>query len=156
MIGTHELNFNKTLHPMMRSQMAQAANLAQVVPPRKGSMEGVWVQVNAPKVTDTPARQSPRDFVALPGFAPDAHFGILSVERYVDNPDNRRKDRVGEVYFKIRDFTRGNGMDPYGFTNLRPEQITGFVIRAFVTPSEEVMATRALAEAAAAQTPQGV
>ena len=68
--------------------------------------------------------------------------------------ENRRLGRVGEVYIKIRSITRGNGLRPYGFTNLRLSQITGFMVTGIVTPSEETLATRALAQAAA-QAPQG-
>ena len=43
----------------------------------------------------------------------------------------------------------GNGLRPFGFTNLRPEQITGFMVTGIVTPKvEPEMATKALAEAA--------
>lgn len=147
MIATHELNFHHSLHPMVRCAVLMAANMA---------VQGAEVTVclTAPKVTDTPARKSPQEFLTLPGVAPDCQIGPMTVHRYVDNSENRRLGRVGRPYFKVRSITRANGLDPYGWTNVRPEQITGFMVLGVVTPTEEQMATRALAEAA--QTPQGV
>jgi len=154
MIHNHEIS-NRNLHPMMQAQLLMAVNLAEQIGPLPAdSLNGVWVRVTAPKVTDTPARKEGVDF--LPGFAPGLHFGLMTVNRYVDNPDNRRKDRVNAVYFKIKDFARGNGLKPYGWTNLRPSQLTGFVVTGVMIPEVEAeMATKALAEAAS-QTPSGV
>ena len=151
MIGTHEI-VNRNLHPMMQAQMLLAANTAE-------AGAEVTVCVTAPKVTDTPPRigtaSGGQDFLSLPGVGPETHIGPMTVHRYVDNPENRRKERVGGVYFKVRSVTRANGLRPFGWVNLRPEQITGFMVLGVITPSEEEMATRRLAEAAAAQAPQG-
>jgi len=149
MILTQELTTQKTLHPMMQCQLLMAMNMAE-------AGAEVTVCLTAPKVTDAPPRQSPQDYLTVPGISPDTQIGPMTVCRYVDNTDNRRKERVGGVYLKIRSVTRANGLNPYGWTNVRLEQITGFMVLGVVTPTEEQMAMRALAVAAAAQTPSGV
>lgn len=147
MIYTHELD-TPNLHPMVACQFLLALNMAE-----QGAE--VTVCLTAPKVTDTAPRQSPQDYLTLPGIAPGTQIGPMTVHRYVDNSENRRLGRVGAVYVKIRSITRANGLRPYGWTNLRPSQITGFMVLGVQTPTEEQLATRALGEAAA-QTPQGV
>ena len=144
MIQIHEI-CNTHLHPTVLAQLIMVANMADM-----GAE--VTVCVMAPKVTDAPARETPQDYLPLPGVSPQCQIGPLSVHRYVDNTENRRLDRVGGVYFKIRSVTRANGLRPYGWTNLRPEQITGFMLLGMRIPSEEELATRALGEAA--QQPQ--
>jgi hypothetical protein len=150
MIGTHEI-VNRNLHPIQACSLLMAANMAE-------AGAEVTVCMTVPKVTDAAPRQGNGvDFLSLPGIAPDAQIGPMTVHRYVDNAKNRREERVGQVYFKVRSITRANGLRPFGWTNVRPEQITGFMLLGIVTPTEEQMATRALAEAAAAQAqaPQG-
>jgi hypothetical protein len=148
MIFTHEI-VNRNLHPMMQCAMLMAANMAE-----QGAE--VTVCLTAPKVTETAPRVgNGQDYMSLPGVSPETQIGPMSVHRYVDNPDNRRKGRVGQVYFKVRSITRANGLRPYGWTNLRPSQITGFMVLGVVTPEPtEELATRALGEAAT-QAPQG-
>jgi len=148
MILTQELKTQKTLHPMVQCQLLMAMNMAE-------AGAEVTVCLTAPKMTDAEPRQSPQDYLTLPGIAPDAQIGPVSVHRYVDNRENQRLDRVGAIYLKVRSITRANGLNPYGWTNVRLEQITGFMVLGVVTPTEEQMAMRALAQAAA-QTPQGV
>lgn len=150
MIGTHEI-VNRNLHPMMLCQMLMAANMAE-------AGAEVTVHLTAPKVTDTAPRVgNGQDYVSLPGLSAETQIGPMTVHRYVDNAKNRREERVGAVYFKVRSVTRANGLQPFGWVNLRPSQITGFAVLGIVTPSEEEMATRRLAEAAQAeaQAPQG-
>jgi hypothetical protein len=147
MIYKHELKAAKGLHPLMRAQLLLAAISIEA-----GAI--VHVHATAPKVTDTPARVGGgQDFLTIPGISPDAQIGPMTLHRYVDNADNRRQDRVNEIYLKIRSITRANGFDPFGFTNLRLSQLTGFVVVGVETPEPE-MATAALAQAAQAQAPK--
>lgn len=149
MIGLHEI-VNRNLHPMMQAQMLMAALSAE-------AGAEVTVYLTAPKVTDAPPRigtaSGGQDYLTIPGLTTETHIGPVTVHRYVDNAQNRREERVGRVYFKVRSVTRANGLLPFGWVNLRPEQITGFTVLGIVTPSEEELAMRALAEAA--QAPQG-
>jgi hypothetical protein len=156
MIYTHEI-VNRNLSPMALGQLFMALNLAE-----QGAT--VTVYLTAPKVTETKPRIGGGvDFVSIPGLAPDAQIGTLTVHRYVDNPANRREDRVNAVYFKVKSITRANGFRDHGFTNLRPSQITSFTVLGLDTYKAErqaeaeieEMATKALAEAAS-QTPSGV
>ena len=144
MIGTHELTLSRALHPTMQCAFLMALNMIE-----QGAE--VTVCLTAPKATDTPPRiGGGQDYLSLPGVSPDCQIGPMSLHRYVDNPDNRRKERVDQIYVKIRSITRANGLLPHGWTNVRMEQITGFMVLGVRTPSEEELATRALGEAATA------
>jgi hypothetical protein len=142
MIYENEL-VNDNLHPMMQAQLLMAANMAEL-----GST--VTVCLTAPKVTDGKPRIAGKDYMGLPGVAPGTQIGPLEVHRYVDNPGNRKLDRVNGVYFKVRSVTRANGKQPFGWTAVRPHDITGFMILGVETGDSQdaELATRSLAEAA--------
>jgi len=139
---------NRNLHPMQQAQLLMALNMVE-----QGA--SITVCLTAPKVTDTPPRIGDgKDYVSLPGISPETQIGTLSVHRYVDNRENQKLERVGAVYFKVKSITRANGLRPYGFANLRPSQLTGFMVLGIETHEEqEQLATAALAEAAQAQAP---
>lgn len=88
----------------------------------------VTVSMTYRKQTKTRPRIAGEDYVAMPGVSMEAQTGTLMVHRKVDNPANRRKGVVGEVYFKIKSNTRADGDQAFGFTNVRPEGITAFVV----------------------------
>jgi hypothetical protein len=146
MIYPHEIT-NKHMSPFMRGQLLMAAQSVE-------SGHTLWVHLTAPKQGDTNPRVSGKDYVGLPGISPDTQIGPMAVHRYVDNRDNQKLDRVNLVYFKVRSITRANGLQPFGWTGVRPADITGFKILGIESP--DPMATEALGQAAAAQTPQGV
>jgi len=141
MIYANEIDKSSQLHPIMQMAIFNAAVAAE-------QGHEVWVCLTAPKVTDTPPRQgNGQDYLTLPGVSSATQIGTLSVHRYVDNAENRRLDRVDDLYFKVKSITRANGMRPYGWTNVRPSQITGFMQLGVVSPRPETeMPTRALAE----------
>lgn len=147
MIYVHEL-INRNLNPMEQCALFMALNTAA-----EGA--SVTVYLTAPKVTNTAPRIADVNYVAIPGLDPSAQIGTLSVKRYVDNADNRRQERVNEVYFKIKSVTRADGFRDHGWANLRPSQITSFKILGVNTARVETeaaeMATVALAKAAQAQ-----
>jgi hypothetical protein len=145
MIRIQEIE-NKHLHPMQHAQLVMAVNMVEL-----GAE--VWVSLTAPKTGDSKPRIAGKDYIALPGIAPDAQIGTLHVDRYVDNPSNRRIGRVGEIKLLVNSITRCNGRDPKRPTGVRVADITGFMVMGFYTPEE--MATEALARAAT-QTPSGV
>jgi hypothetical protein len=99
----------------------------------------VTVSMTYRKQTNTRARIAGEDYVAMPGVSMEAQTGTLIVHRRVDNPANRRKGVVGEVYFKIKSVTRADGVEAFGYTNVRPEGITGFVVLGMkaITPEPE-------------------
>lgn len=88
----------------------------------------VTVSMTYRKQTKTKARLAGEDYVGMPGVSFEAQTGTLSVHKRVNNPANRRKGVVGEVYLKIKSVTRADGVDSFGFTNVRPEGITAFVV----------------------------
>ncbi len=144
MIETHEMDTVR-IHPEQRSALLLAAIAVE---------QGVTVTVSlsAPKVTSAPARRPGADFVPASEDIPrDLHVGALEVHRYVDNAKNRREDRVGRLYFKVRDVFRADGFRPFGWVTVRPEDITSFKVLGLRTPQPQVeMATVALAQAAEA------
>jgi hypothetical protein len=89
------------------------------------------VAVTYPKQTDEKPRIAGEHYVGIPGIAPDVLLGSLSVHRRVDNPANRRAGVVGKVYLKVASVTRGNGVKPVGFANVRPEGLRSFVVTGF-------------------------
>ena len=86
------------------------------------------VSVTYRKQTKTKARKAGEDYVAMPGVSMEAQTGTLSVLRRVDNKANRRKGVVGEIYMKIKSVTRADGVESFGWTNVRPSGLTAFVI----------------------------
>jgi hypothetical protein len=145
MILTHELDAVR-IHPTLKALLFMAANLVE-----QGAT--VTVSLSAPKVTDAPARRPDVDFVPASESLPrDLHVGALEVHRYVDNPKNRREDRVGHLFFKVRDVLRADGFRPFGWVSVRPADITSFKVLGFYTPKPEAeMTTVALAPAAEAE-----
>ena len=88
----------------------------------------ITVSLTYRKQTKTRARIAGEDYVSMPGVSYESQTGTLSVHRKVDNPANRRKGVVGEVYLKIKSVTRADGVESFGWTNVRPEGITAFVV----------------------------
>ena len=148
MIYTNDISTDSQLHPLVQLALFNAAVAAE-------AGHTVTVCLTAPKVTDTAPRiGGGQDYMSLPGVSPETQIGTLSVHRYVDNAGNRKLDRVDGLYFKVKSITRANGLRPYGFANLRPSQLTGFMVLGIETHEEqEQLATAALAEAAQAQAP---
>ena len=83
------------------------------------------------KQTKTKARIAGEDYVAMPGVTMESQTGTMTVWRRVDNKANRRKGVVGQVYFKIKSVTRADGVESFGYTNVRPEGLTAFVVLGF-------------------------
>jgi len=107
----------------------------------------VTVALRARKATDTTPRIAGSDYVDV-GLPRDLHIGQLSVHRYVDSAENRRKDRVGRIYLKIRSVLRADGLTPYGWVNVRIEEITSFSILGVEEPEappEEISPIEAVA-----------
>ena len=88
------------------------------------------------KQTKTKARIAGEDYVAMPGVTPEAQTGTISVHRRANNRANQRKGVVGQVYLKIKSVTRANGQEAFGYTNVRPEGLTAFVVLGF-TPAPQ-------------------
>jgi len=131
MIKQNELN-TPNLNPAQASELLTAAN---------ASSEGlavITVSMTYRKQTKTKARIAGEDYVGMPGVSFESQTGTLSVHRKVDNPANRRKGVVGEVYLKIKSVTRADGVESFGWTNVRPEGITAFVVLGtkLIVPSE--------------------
>lgn len=110
------------LNPLARAMLLTAANVVD-----QGFGE-VTVSLTYDKQTDTKKRIAGEDYVGMPGVSMQAQTGVLVVERYQDNAANRKLMRVGRVYFRIRSMTRADGANPIGYTNMRPEGITAFVV----------------------------
>lgn len=148
MIQTTELSHIR-IHPTQRAALLMAATLAE-----QGAT--VTVSLNARKATDTPERRPDADFVQASASVPgDLHIGEFFVKRRVDNAKNRRDGTVGTLYFLVKDVLRADGFQPFGWTNVRPEEITAFKVLGVVTPEpqpEAEMATVALAQATETQT----
>ena len=98
----------------------------------------VTVSLTYKKQTRTKARIAGEDYVAQPGVTMESQMGTMSVHKRTDNKANRRKGVVGQVYLKIKSMTRANGVESYGWTNIRPEGITAFAILGVtpITPAE--------------------
>lgn len=92
-----------------------------------GLME-VTVSMTYRKQTRTRKRLAGEDYVGMPGVTMASQIGILRVLRRVNSERNRRAGVAGKVYFRVVSCTRANGVDPAGFTNIRPEGITAFVV----------------------------
>lgn len=121
MIQQHELN-TPHLNAATKAALLTAANVVE-----QGAAE-VTVSMTYRKQTRTRARIAGEDYVAMPGVSYEAQTGLLTVHRKVDNAANRRNGTVGEVYLKIKSNTRADGEQAFGFTNVRPEGITAFVV----------------------------
>jgi hypothetical protein len=121
MIHQHNIN------PPHLDQATKAALVTAANSVLSGAAK-VTVSMTYRKQTKTRARIAGEDYVAMPGVSMEAQTGSLMVHRRVDNKANRRKGVVGEVYFKIKSVTRADGVESFGYTNVRPEGITGFVV----------------------------
>jgi hypothetical protein len=110
------------LAPVARAMLLTAANVVD-----QGYGE-VTVSITYTKQTDTKPRIAGEDYVAMLGVVNQAQSGPLVVRRYTDNKLNRKLNRVGKIYLRIRSVTRADGAKPIGHTNIRPEGITGFVV----------------------------
>jgi hypothetical protein len=121
MIQHNEINA-PSLTPVAKAALVTAANAVEA------GLADVTVSMTYRKQTETRPRVAGEDYVGMPGVSFEAQTGLLMVERYTDNSVNRKAKRVGRIYFKIRSVTRADGASPVGFTNVRPEGITAFVI----------------------------
>lgn len=121
MIQHNELN-TPYLDAATKAALVTAANAVE-----QGVAE-VTVSMTYRKQTRTRPRIAGEDYVAMPGVSYEAQTGLLTAHRKVNNPANRRAGVVGEVYFKIKSNTRADGEQAFGFTNVRPEGITAFVV----------------------------
>lgn len=90
------------------------------------------------KQTKAKPRLPGEDYVSMPGVSPKAQHGVLtSVFRLVDNKANRRKGKVGAVRFRVRSATRGDGVDPQGWTTMIPDGLTSFVVTGFQPKTQQ-------------------
>jgi hypothetical protein len=86
------------------------------------------VSMTYTKQTKTRPRLAGEHYIGMPGVSMESQTGTLSVIRRVDNKANRKAGVVGQVYLKIKSVTRANGVEAFGYTNVRPEGITAFVV----------------------------
>jgi hypothetical protein len=107
---------------------AQNAELLTAINTVDDGLAILTVSMTYRKQTKTKPRIASEDYVAMPGVTMEAQTGTLSVHRKVNNPANRRKGVVGQVYLKVKSVTRANGVEAFGWTNVRPEGITAFVV----------------------------
>lgn len=121
MIQANELHV-PGLTPVARATLLTAANAVE------SGLAEVTVSMTYRKQTKTEPRIAGKDYVAMPGVSYEAQTGKLMVLRYKDNALNRREQRVGRIYFKIRSVTRSDGATPFGYSNVLPEGITDFVV----------------------------
>jgi hypothetical protein len=121
MIQLHDLN-TPNLNQLERAALLTASNAVEQ------GFAHVTVSLTYRKQTDTKARIAGENYVKMPGVSHEAQTGLLAVERYVDNKVNRKLGRVGKVYLRVKSVTRADGANPTGFTHIRPEGITGFVV----------------------------
>jgi len=110
------------LDPMARTALFTAANLVAA------GLAEVTVSLTYSKQTETRPRLAGEDYVSLPGVSAQAQTGTLEVLRRVANKANTREGTVGDVYFRVKSMTRADGVEPFGFANIRPEGITAFVV----------------------------
>ena len=75
------------------------------------------------KQTETKPRLGGQDYIPIPGCDPRVQVGQIT---YVS-----RRQTDGGVYFRVASMTRGDGQNPRGFTNVRPEGVHQFVITGF-------------------------
>ena len=106
----------------------QAAELLTAVNSVDEGLAVITVSMTYRKQTKTRARIAGEDYVGMPGVSYESQTGTLSVHRKVNNKANQRKGVVGEVYLKIKSVTRADGVESFGWTNVRPEGITACVI----------------------------
>ena len=72
-------------------------------------------------------RVANEDFVPLPDTEDNFHMGqIIAVHR----------SKRGNIYFRLKDLTRGDGIDPWTWTSIRPDRITYFQHRGAFASSE--------------------
>lgn len=107
---------------------AQNAVLMTAINTVDDNLAILTVSMTYRKQTKTKPRIASEDYVAMPGVSFEAQTGTLSVHRKVNNPANRRKGVVGQIYLKVKSVTRANGVESFGWTNVRPEGITAFVV----------------------------
>lgn len=72
-------------------------------------------------------RVANEDYVSLPNAEDNFHMGqIVQVAR----------SKRGNIYFKLKDLTRGDGIEPWSWTSIRPDRITFFQYRGSFASSE--------------------
>ena len=65
-------------------------------------------------------RVANEDFICLPNAEDNFHMGqIVKVAR----------SKRGNIYFKMKDLTRGDGIEPWSWTSVRPDRISFFQYR---------------------------
>lgn len=118
----------KTPHLSLLERQALLMSMTSVL----AGLGDVFVSLTYNKQTETRPRIAGKDYVAMPGVRHEAQIGKLVVCQYVDNPANRRLNRVGKFYLKVETMTRADGTTPHGYANMRPEGITAFALTGFV------------------------
>ena len=89
----------------------------------------VWCAFTYTNQTDAPKAVPGVDYIALPGVAPNLMLGeITEVARRQDD---------GGVYFRMRVFTRPDGLNPSKPRSFRPEGINEFVLTGIWYPMNE-------------------
>lgn len=127
MIYMHELNTPN----LSFDQQAKLAALLSMV---SGGYAKIQLSLTYTKQTETKRRIAGQHYQALPGVSFESQIGEVTVHRHVDNPENRRKQRVGRVYLRVKSITRMpiNGqMGEVGYTNIRPEGIMAYAVTAY-------------------------
>ena len=72
-------------------------------------------------------RVANEDFIPLPNAEDNFHMGqIIQVAR----------SKRGNIYFKMKDLTRGDGIEPWSWTSVRPDRISFFQYRGSFPRSE--------------------
>ena len=121
MIQQNELK-TPHLNPVSAAALLTAVNTVDQ------GLARVKVSMTYRKQTKTRPRIAGEDYVSMPGVSHESQTGSLRVFRRVDNPANRRNGVVGQLYLKVTSVTRADGVKGFGYTNIRPEGITGFVV----------------------------
>ena len=98
----------------------------------------VHVSLTYPKQTDSKPSIAGVDYVKLPGVSPYAQIGTLTVDRYVDNRENRKLERVRKPYIRVNSVTRGDGLNPRRPRSIRPNGITEFAVTGLLPKAEVV------------------
>lgn len=132
-IQPNELNCPQ-LNQLERSLLFAALNGAIA-----GEEQGLKFHVSFrySKQTTSPQRIAGMDYVESPGVAMDAVQGPMTVKFYTDNPENRRKGRVGKPYLHVCNVFRADGINPFGHESVRIEAIREFRLVGTTVPSPQ-------------------
>lgn len=88
------------------------------------AVQGVLVPVVALHYKRDPSKNEGRvaneNYLALPGLGEDFHFGEIT---------RVARSARGNIYFKLKDLARGDGINPWSWTCIRPDRISLFQYR---------------------------